>query len=70
MRTLRCGARGGQDERRFGEIELARERLHRRRVEGLGALEHAQRIAGEHAAILGEHVDDAKCELGHGELLQ
>ena len=60
IRTCAVAARG-QDEGRLGEIELTGERLHRRRIERLGALEDAQRIAGERAAVLGEYVDDAKC---------
>ncbi len=61
-------ARGGpvrrQDERGLGEVELARERLHRRVVERAAVLEDAEGIAGERAAAR-EDVDDAVCEGRH-----
>ena len=53
-----CGSvLGGQQERRFGQVELQCERLHRRVVESAAILEHAQRIAFERR--FGEHVDDS-----------
>src|SRR5438876_2765365 len=44
-----------EDEYRFGMVELARNRLHRIRLEALGLAHHRERIAGE--AAVGEHVE-------------
>ena len=63
IRTRARRARRGQHERRLRQVELQRERLHRRVVEAARVLEHAQRIAGERG--LGEHVDEAERVVGH-----
>ena len=57
-----------QDERRLRQVELQRERLHRRVVDAARVLEHAQRIAAERR--LGEHVDDAEGVGRHGSAPQ
>src|SRR5207237_6866334 len=46
-----------KQEGRLGQIELQRQRLHRRIVESAAILAHAQRIAFE--GRFGEHVDDS-----------
>ncbi len=63
MRTCAVATLRRQHERRLRQVELQRERLHRRRVEPARVLEHAERVAGERR--LGEHVDDAKRVIAH-----
>ena len=56
---------GRKHERRFREIELQRDGLHREFVEATGVLDDAQRIAGE--GRLRKNVHDAKRILGHAD---
>ncbi len=45
----------GEDEHGLGVVELARDRLHRRRVELVGVEHHGERVAGK--VPVGEHVE-------------
>src|SRR5581483_3991488 len=54
------GARGRHHEGRLGEVELARDRLHQRRVEAAGVEHDRQLVAGQRA--VGEDVEDAEGE--------
>ncbi len=65
---VRGGRLRRQDERRLRQVELQRERLHRRVIEPLRILEYRERIAGERR--FGEHVDDAKRVVASSMLLQ
>jgi len=57
----RClAARGGQNERGLGQVELARQRLHGRRVDTGAVLEYTQGIARERSPFAGEHVDQTE----------
>ena len=55
-----------EDEYRFGMVELARNRLHRIRLEALGLAHHRERITGK--AAVGEHVERGKRPV-HGSVL-
>ena len=44
------------DEHGLGQVELARDRLHARRVEAVGVEHNGQRVAAE--PLVGEHVED------------
>jgi hypothetical protein len=48
------------------QVELKRERLHRRVVERARVLEDAQRVAREPVPRRGEHVEDAKHQVDRG----
>ncbi len=61
---VRGRRRRRQDERGLREVELQRQRLHRRVVEPARVLEDAQRVAGEHG--FGEDVDDSVTVRWHG----
>ena len=61
----RRGALRRQDERGFRDIELARQRLHRGRIELAAVFDHTQRIAGQARAAGREHIEDAELEI-HG----
>ncbi len=59
----RASCRGGQDERRLGQVELQRQSLHGRLIEATAVLEDAQGIAAEHR--FSEDVDESKAQLQH-----
>src|SRR5690348_14028892 len=61
----RRGALRGQDEGGLGEVELARERLHRGVVDATTILEDTEGIATETQVLTGEDVDDPKAKRGH-----
>ena len=54
---------GRQHEDGLGQVELAGDRLHRRRVEPFGIEHHGERVAGERS--VGEHVEGDEAA-GHG----
>ena len=54
---------GRQHEHGLGEVELAGDRLHRRRVEPFGIQHHGERVAGKRP--IGEHVEGDEAA-GHG----
>jgi hypothetical protein len=57
---------GRQDEDGLGEVKLARDRLHARRVEPFRIENDGERVAGERLG--GEHVEGDEAA-GHGGLL-
>ncbi len=74
--VLRCenthpgtGSRGRKNERGLRQVELQRQRLHRRRIQRSAVFEDAQRIAAETLVPAGKHIHETKAESFHGAII-